>query len=201
MGINAASALRVVALTYWRQATFAEGREIEIVIEPGPDGAPGQRLVAPSPSLYRPRVGKGWRDDFAVIVDRSGTSLKGVCLGPVTERGGPEQVAIETLARLGRKGWIPLAPMSTESVGGAEAVHYEIERFVGPRLAEWLVARDGWLYLLSSFTRARDDAARLRRVRRILDTWEWLPASPRGQLGAGPHAIAPGGFEPPTSRL
>jgi hypothetical protein len=170
------SAPRIVALSYWRQATFAEGREYEIAIGPGPAGAPGERLVAPSPSLYRPRIGAGWRDDFAVVVDRRGTSLKGVCLGPETEHGQPEQVALENLTGLGRKGWIPLAPMSSENVGGARAVHYAIERLHGPRLAEWLIARDGWLYRVTSFARSGGDTT-LPRIRSILDTWQWIPAS------------------------
>jgi hypothetical protein len=163
-----------VGLSYWRQATFKEGRTHELVVPPGPDGRPGERLVAPSRALHRPRVVKGSRNDFGVMIDRHGSRLNGVCLGRVTERGEPGPAARKTLAHFWEKGWVDLTPMSLEEIGGEEAFRYHAVLPGGTGFVEWKFAHAGWLYAVGGFTRGPDRAATLSRLRRVLDSWEWL---------------------------
>jgi hypothetical protein len=163
-----------IGLSHWRQARFNQGREYETVIRPGPDGRPGERLITPSASLHGPKVVKGSRKDFGVIIDRHGSTLQGVCLGRVAERGEPGTSARDTLAHFWKKGWIALTPMSVEEIGGDRAFRYQIAPPHGPRLTEWKFAHAGWLYAVGSFNRASDEAVTLSRARRILDSWEWL---------------------------
>jgi hypothetical protein len=165
-----------VGLSYWRQARFKEGREYEVVVPPGPDGRPGERLTTPSPSLHRPRVVQGSRSDFGGMIDRHGSTITGVCLGRVADRGNPSTSARDTLAHFWEKGWIALTPMSVEEIGGEEAFRYQIALPSGARLTEWKFAHAGWLYAVGSRNRAHDEDITLSRARSILDTWEWLPS-------------------------
>lgn len=102
---------------WWQRRNSKEGAEHEIVVSPGPDGRPGERLIAPSPSLWRPRVVPGGRNDFSAFLDREGSTLQGVCLGRVTERGDPEISARDTVELFWAKGWVALKPMMVERIG------------------------------------------------------------------------------------
>jgi hypothetical protein len=164
----------------WLSRAIREGVDHRIVVDPGPDGRPGERLTAPTRSLYRPRVVPGARNDFCVFLDRKGTSLQGVCLGRVEDRGDPEASAHETVEHFAAKGWIALKAMASEQIGGAEAFRYWIAH-PGGSLTEWKFAYDGWLYAVGAFHRGRDEDATIARARAALASWEWIaPAEARG---------------------
>jgi hypothetical protein len=162
---------------YWQRTSFKEGAEHEIIVAPGADGRPGERLVAPSRSLvYGPMVVPGARNDFCVSLDRSGSTLAAVCVGRVAERGNPERAARDTLEHFWAKGWVSLKATTVERIGGEEAFRYSAAL---PRssLTQWQFAHDGWLYVVSAFSRAADDAVTVMRARQALDSWEWLGSS------------------------
>jgi len=161
---------------YWQRTRFKEGAEHEIVVAPGPDGRPGERLVAPTPSLYRPKVVPGARNDFSVFLDPHGSTLQAVCVGRVAERGEPESSARDTLEHFWAKGWVALEPTTVERIAGEEAFRYCAD-LPGGRLTEWKFAHDGWLYVVGAFNHAPDDAATVVRARQALDSWEWLGGS------------------------
>jgi hypothetical protein len=161
---------------WWQRRKFEEGAKHPIVVHPGPDGRPGERLVAPSPSLWRPKVVPGGRNDFCVFLDRHGSSLQGVCLGRVTERGDPAVSARDTVDHFSAKGWPALAPMAAERIGGAEAFRYWVALPSGS-LTEWKFAYDGWLFAVGALNRAPEEDATIMRARQALDSWEWLDAS------------------------
>lgn len=168
----------------WQRRTFKEGAGHEIVVAPGPDGRPGERLVAPSPSLYGPTVvpgarnafSVGARNDFSVFLDSNGSTLQAVCVGRVAERGDPERSARDTLDHFWAKGWVALQPTAVERIAGEEAFRYSADIPSG-RLTEWKFAHDGWLYVVGSMNHAPDDAATVMRARQALDSWEWLGSS------------------------
>ena len=157
----------------WQRARFREGAEHEIVVPPGPDGRPGERLLAPSPRLYAPKVVPGARNDFCVHLDRHGSTLNGVCLGPVAERGEPGASARDTVAHFWAKGWVSHIPLVVERVAGEEAFRYHVAA-PGPALIEWKFAHRGWLYAVGTFNRGPDEATTVQRARKVPDTWEWL---------------------------
>jgi hypothetical protein len=163
--------------SYWRRTRFKEGTEHEIVVPPGPDGRPGERLVAPSPSLYRPKLVPGARNDFSVFLDSSGSTLRALCVGRVAERGEPERSARDTLTHYWANGWVALKPTTVERIGGEKAFRYSATLPAGTDLTEWQVARDGWLYIVGVLNRAPDNAVTIMRARQALDSWEWLGSS------------------------
>jgi hypothetical protein len=173
--LGAAALPWFMARRWWRRRTFREGAEHPIVVDPGPDGRPGERLVAPTPSLWRPRVVPGARNDFCVFLDRQGSSLQGVCLGRVTERGDPEVSARDTVEHFWGKGRVALRPITVERIGGAEAFSYWVALPTGS-FKEWKFAYDGWLFAVAAHHRAPDEDATIARARRVLDSWEWLDA-------------------------
>jgi hypothetical protein len=159
--------------SYWQRKRFDERARHEIVVAPGPDGRPGERLVAPSRSLYRPKVVPGSRNDFCVFLDPEGSSLQAVCLGPVAERGEPERSARDTLEHYWSKGWVTLKATTVERIGGEEAFRYSAAVPTGD-LTEWQFAHDGWLYIVGAMNHAPDDGPTITRAREALDSWEWL---------------------------
>jgi hypothetical protein len=159
----------------WQQARFKEGAEHEIVVMPGPDGRPGERLVAPGRALHAPKVVFGGsRNDFSLYLDRAGSYLSGVCLGPVAERGEPEASARDTVAHFWGKGFVTHTPLAFEEVAGEPAFRYRLA-FGRTQLTEWKFAHGGWLYVVGAMNRAADEGGTLERARRVLDTWVWLP--------------------------
>ena len=161
---------------WWQRRTFEEGAEHQIVVDPGPDGRPGEQLIAPSPSLWRPRVGPGARNDFCAFLDREGSSLQGVCLGRVSERGDPESSARDTVKHFAAKSWVALGPTTGEQVGGAAAFRYWVA-FPGGSFTEWKFAHDGWLFAVGAWNRAADEDVTIMRARQVLDSWQWLVGS------------------------
>jgi hypothetical protein len=164
-----------VGLSYWRQLTFREGREHAVVVSPGPDGRPGERLLAPSRALHRPKVVGGSRNDFSLMLDGRGNALTGVCLGRVEARGEPERSARETIDHFWRRGWAELNPLAVESIGGEPAFRYTA-LLPRTRFTEWKFQRAGWLYAVGAFNRRRDSGTEAR-AREVLDSWEWLDPS------------------------
>jgi hypothetical protein len=132
--------------------------------------------MAPSPSLWRPRVVPGARNDFYAVLDRQGSSLQGVCLGLVTERGDPESSARETVKHFAAKRWTALGPMTGEQIGGAEAFRYWVA-FPGGSFTEWKFAHAGWLFAVGAWNGAPDEDLTIMRARQALDSWEWLDGS------------------------
>jgi hypothetical protein len=166
-----------VGLSYWRQFRFREGREHELLVPPGPDGRPGEQLLVPSRPLHRPKVVKGSRNDFGVMLDGYGSSMTAVCFGRVDERGEPERSAHDTLRSFWERGWAELSPMTVESIGDEDAYRYHAV-LPRTRLTEWKFAHAGWLYGVGVFSRAPDPVVTSMRARHALDTWRWLDASP-----------------------
>jgi hypothetical protein len=72
-----------------QRARFDPSETHLIVVEPGPDGRPGERLLAPAPRLWKTKMIPGARHDFQLHLDESGSHLTGLCLGSVAERGAP----------------------------------------------------------------------------------------------------------------
>lgn len=159
---------------YCQRKTFREGAEHQIVVAPGPDGRPGERLVAPSRSLHKPSGFPGPRNDFRVLLDSSGSTLSAVCLGLVAERGEPERTARETLEHYWSKGWVALKPTTLDRIGGEDAFRYSAVLPNGTGLTEWQLAHGGWLYIVGALQRGAEEAVTIRRAEQVLESWEWL---------------------------
>jgi hypothetical protein len=156
-----------------RRLAFDERERHVIVVEPGPGGRPGERLVAPAPRLWRTRMVPGARRDFELLLDRTGSHLTGLCLGRVEDRGAPDASARETVEHFWAKGHVALTPITVERVGGEKAYRYRLA--VGnSELTEWKFAHDGWLYVVGVLSRPEDAPVSVARGRAVLDTWEWL---------------------------
>lgn len=166
-----------LARARWQRARFDPHAEYEIVVAPGPAGRPGERLVAPTPSLWKAKVVPGARNDFSVFLDREGSTLQAVCHDDALDQVDPERSARETLQHFWEKGWVALKPIAADEIGGAEAFRYHVPLPTGSALTEWKIAHDGWLYSVGVLARASDEAPTIRRARRALDTWQWLSAS------------------------
>ncbi|MEA2418222.1 MAG: hypothetical protein QOE60_428 [Thermoleophilaceae bacterium] len=156
-----------------QRARFDPNARHVIVVEPGPDGRPGERLVTPSPRAWKTRMVLGVRKDFHLHLDTAGSHLTGVCLGRVAERGDPAASARKTIAHCWAKGHVTLTPITVERVGGEEAYRYRLG-IRGMELTEWKFAHDGWLYVVGALCRSKDATSVVSRARATLDTWEWL---------------------------
>jgi hypothetical protein len=162
----------------WLEARFRDGAEHEVVVMPGPDGRPGERLLAPAPPVYAPKVVFAARNDFSLYLGRAGSWLNGVCFGRVADHGKPDASARETVEHFWSKGFVTHTPLAVEDVAGEEAFRYRIA-FGKTELTEWKFAHAGWLYGVGAMYRAPVEAATVERARRVLDTWEWLgPRTP-----------------------
>jgi hypothetical protein len=164
-----------------RLAKAFEGELVhEIVISPGPDGRPGQRLLAPTPLVYAPRRPHrvdGNRDDLTVLLSRRGSWLKAVCLGPVAERGAPPEVIRDIVRDFDRCGFPLTSEIEQDVIAGEPATR---ARFMLPfgALIERHVARDEWLYAIGVGVRRGDDEAAVADLaRRVLETWRWTRAA------------------------
>jgi hypothetical protein len=156
-----------------QRARFDPSERHLIMVEPGPDGRPGERLVAPAPRLWKTKLIPGARHDFQLHLDRAGSHLSGLCLGRVAERGEPDSSARETVEHFWAKGWVSLTPIVVEQVGGEEAYRYRLASG-RTQLTEWKFSHQGWLYVVGAFNCAEDEDATVARAREVLDTWEWL---------------------------
>jgi hypothetical protein len=156
-----------------QRARFDPSETHLIVVEPGPDGRPGERLLAPAPRLWKTKMIPGARHDFQLHLDESGSHLTGLCLGSVAEHGAPGSSARKTVEHFWAKGWVSLTPIVVEQVAGEEAYRYRLASGRA-QLTEWKFSHRGWLYVVGAFNRAQDEDATVARAREVLDTWEWL---------------------------
>jgi hypothetical protein len=160
----------------WRRAyRFSSALEHEHVVPPGPEGMPGERLLAPSRSFYAPRItSDGCREDLRVLITAAGSTLAVVCLGRVSEKGDPLASARYTLTRVFPQ-LDPEAVIEPATVAGEAAVRYRIPFKVSRCLIEWKFAHAGWLYAAGARVDKNDDEARVEdRARDVLATWQWL---------------------------
>jgi len=132
----------------WRRMTFDAERLWPIVVCPGPDGRPGERVLAPSRAIYvSQRAGPcGSREDFRVVIGRGGSTFAVVCLGPTQERGDPMASAWQSLKRVGKERYGAYSAPVEEEVAGTTGCRYRIA--LGAKgLTEWKFAHDGWLFV------------------------------------------------------
>jgi hypothetical protein len=164
-----------VAGTWRRRTGFARTLRHEIAIPPGPDGRPGERVLAPSASMHPPWPPgpDGSRADFRVKLSRRGSHFGAVCLGAVAELGDPAASAQRAIARF-TDGGGTASPIAAEVIAGEPGCHYRLKL---PRsvLLEWKLAHRGWLFAAGALCRRGDrEAAIAARARAVLATWTWL---------------------------
>lgn len=153
-----------------------------IVVPAGPDGRPGESVLAPSRSPYLGRTwdGQAARQDFAVLLGRR-SLLQVVCLGTTAECGTPATSAMDVVSsyqdRLGR---VLSAPTPTE-LAGQPAVRYELRLTSGQTLVEWKLAYAGWLYAVGVLRHPADGTQVDALAAQTLRTWQWIdPPAPAG---------------------
>lgn len=171
-----------------RELDFGRRLKHEIVVPPGPDGRPGERLCSPSASLLPPwPLGPdGSREDFRVFLGTGGTHFGGVCLGPVAERGDPVASAHATIGGFAQRGNHDVSAVEPEVVANEPGCRYRIE-FPRSVLVEWKFARHGWLFAVGALCRQSDREQKMvQRARDILATWMWIDDDARGPLPARP---------------
>jgi hypothetical protein len=153
---------------------LAKGETHEIVVPPGPSGRPGERVLAPTTSFYSPRLTPdGAREDFRVLLDRAGTTLASVCLGPVAERGDAEDSALRTLGRFNVAVASVRDRLTGDTVAGLPALRYQIN-FRSGVLTEWKFSHRGWLFVAGVLERGGDVDGGIAAAREVLSTWEWV---------------------------
>jgi hypothetical protein len=146
-----------------------------IEIPAGPGGRPGERLLAPNPSLHPPwPVGPdGSRSDFRFMLSRRGSSFGGVCLGPVSERGEPLASARHSILNFMQRGWAAADP-ERDLVAGEPAWRNRLQ-FPHSVLVDWHFAHEGWLFVAGVLGRSRDrESTLVERARAVLSTWRWI---------------------------
>lgn len=169
---TAIEAARAAAGLRRAQAAFTGALAHAVEVPPGPDGRPGARLLAFSPSAYRPRMTRdACRQDFLCVLGPRGSRQLGVCLGRVEDRGEPLSSAEWTLTvSRGRADGGPVA----RRVGDLETVHYALQGRTA-RLVEWKFAGAGWLFVVGALIRPADDGpGMVARAERSLATWTWV---------------------------
>jgi hypothetical protein len=132
-----------------------------IEIPAGPGGRPGERLLAPNPSLHAPwPLGPdGSRSDFRFLIGRRGSHFGAVCLGPAAARPHWEAAGVEA-----------------DPLGGERAWRTRLE-FPRSVLIDWRFARGGWLFAAGVLCRAGDREPKMvERAEAVLATWEWIDA-------------------------
>jgi hypothetical protein len=170
------------ALRRRRSLGFSNRLAHEIVVPAGPDGRPGQRLLAPSRSPYVGVVAAdGSRSDCSVLLGPNGSALLVVCLGRVDEKGTPEQSAMRAISSVQDRAGQLRRLDESDVIAGRPAQRYLIELNSGRRLLEWKFDYDGWLYAVGAVLHPKDDAERAEELgRSVLSTWSWLePAGHR----------------------
>ena len=157
-------------LAFARQRlVLAKGGTHKVVVPSGPDGRPGERLLSPTPSFYSPRVvSSGTREDFRVLLDQHGTTLASVCLGPVAERGDPEESMRKTLG-----GVFPGSEPKTPVIAEEPALRYCLT-FNSGELTEWKFSHREWLFVTGVLTRGLNPEAAVETAREVLSTWRWI---------------------------
>jgi hypothetical protein len=166
----------------WRKKTdFSDGPLThELLIPRGPEGRPGERLIAASRSLYEPRITRdNCREDFRVLVDRHGSSFASVCLRRAEGPRPAEEGAWRTLRHYLEKGIEGTYEIAEAQIAGETAYRYSAVLRTGV-LTEWKLVHAGWLYALGtiSWAPSKEQEASVQRTLDVLDTWTWLPEPP-----------------------
>lgn len=157
----------------WRRTYgFSTALEHELVVQPGPDGRPGERMLAPSRSFYAPRLTPdGCREDLRVLLTATGSTFAVVCLGHISQERDPYSSARHTLSFHPS---VDPAVIEPETVAGEEGVRYRIPLNTGTLLSRKFVHAE-WLYVAGALVRRSDDEREAeQRARDILATWQWL---------------------------
>jgi hypothetical protein len=166
----------------WRKRTDFSGGPLthELLIPGGPEGRPGERLMAASRSLYQPRITRdNCREDFRVLLDGDGSTFASVCLRHAHGPRPAEETAWTTLQHYLDKGMKGAYEIAEDRIAGETAYRYSVGLRTGA-LTEWKLTHAGWLYALGTISRApaREQEATVRRTLDVLNTWTWLPESP-----------------------
>lgn len=191
----------MLARRWRRETSFGQGLKHEIVVPAGPDGRPGERLLAPSASLIPPWPlgADGSREDFRVLLGRGGSSFAGVCLGAVEDRGDPLESSHFTIRRFAERGMTDASTVESSTVAGEAACRYRIALARGA-LVEWKFARRGWLFVVGTLCRPSDNEVKMiTRAQGVLATWSWIEddaGQPPTQLWATEGSVPP----PPRRR-
>ncbi len=146
-----------------------------IEVPAGPDGRPGERVIAPSASLHPPWPPgpDGSRTDFRVLLGRRGSHFGAVCLGSMHERGDPEQAAHTAMLAHMQRG-LAASCAADGSVAGEAAWCVRVE-FARGSLTDWLLGHDGWLFAAGMLSRPADgEWAMIERARGVLASWTWV---------------------------
>jgi hypothetical protein len=155
-----------------RTTEFADAFVHEVVVPRGPDGRPGERLLATSKSIYPPTMAPDdSRNDFRVVVGARGSTFAAVCLGTVEDRGDPYSASVAMKDK-----WeaFPCSAVVEDEVAGLPAYRYRLT-INEKSLTERKFAREGWLYVVGLLCSHGDDELEMAgRSRRILDSWRWL---------------------------
>jgi hypothetical protein len=160
-----------------RSLGFSERLVHEIVVPVGPDGRPGERMLASSRSPYIGVVdADGSRNDCAILIGPHGSVLLVVCLGRVEDKGTPKQSAIHTVSSIGGLGAGNVKRFAeTDIVAGRLAERYMIEMNSGRHLLEWKFEQKGWLYGVGAALHPKDDSEQAEALgRAVLASWTWL---------------------------
>lgn len=160
-----------------KQTDFSGGALIhEVVVRPTPEDRPGERLLAPSRSLYAPRMmADDSREDFRLVIDRHGGTLAAVCLRPIDKPELVEESARLALTRMIDRGFESSGEITPTFIAGETAYGHTVVT-PGGILTDWKLAHAGWLYVVGTHSQPsqqRHDEA-VRRSLEILRTWEWL---------------------------
>lgn len=157
---------------------FADTLDHELVIAAGPGNRPGERLRAPSRSIYGTAVdGDGVRKDFIVLVGCGGSTLVGFCLGRVYEVGNTKTHAKRRREELAKQGRASLPDVGVDQVAGQVACQLRYPEVRG-MLTEWLFEHAGWLFMARVCSRHPDrEQQTIARAREALSTWCWLPSN------------------------
>jgi hypothetical protein len=166
----------------WRRRLGYESRGQHLVRVPsGPDGRPGEEILAPSRTAYVSRFYPGHiaREDLKVLVGRRST-LGVVCLGPVEGVDDPFVQAMKMTAGLAVAGVVVAAPVLTE-MAGQQACRYTLQLNSGPLLTEWQFAYGGWKYVAGIYCDPSETEEAYARGVDALATWRWI--EPNGKAG------------------
>jgi len=148
-----------------------------IVVPPGPDGRPGERILAPNPSS-KPIVLTAdlARTDCTLRLLRR-SFFKVVCLGSVNVRGTPAESVSHSRAHLaGRKISFLSEPEPCVAAGEA-AVTYSFRFSSGVSLTEWKFAHLGWLFVVGVLSDPWERVEVTPLGARVLQSWQWLDPS------------------------
>lgn len=143
-------------------------------VPPGPDGRPGESLLAPSLPLFLGRLARdGTRWDLDVLIGKD-SHLRAVCLSPSTA-GSAEESAENTCRSMVDTGIgaLTVAPHAVQLLG-ENAVQYEMALRSGRRLVETKLVHEGWVFAVGLDLVPGERNKALALGHRTLETWTWL---------------------------